>query len=945
MKAHTSDYKDKIKEFGKQITSKITYELEGETIELGAEELNSITPHYEGSILKSVMKQLDIDSNVDIPLGTILNYQFGLFVDRYTETTDETYQADIEYYVLEDDEFVLLVVGTDYEVGDEIEDTVYNYQDYEYLNFGNYVVYSSEKKEDTNSYNIICYDKMLYSMVDYEDIQITYPITIRNYISAICNHLGLTFKNENSEFANWNRQIQSELYLDNGGNSLNYKFRDVLDELAQVTASTICINEEDDELEIRYITDTYDTIDEEYLKNINVKFGEQYGPINSIVLSRSGESDNVYLQDAQSITDNGLCEIKIIDNQIMNWNDRSDYLPDILAKLDGLQYYINDYNSPGITYYNLCDRYNVSIGENTYSCVMFNNELDITQGLEELVHTDLPEETETDYSKADKTDRKINQTYLVVDKQNQVISSVINNVSEQNNKISQITQTVDELNSKIQDIADITISGESEYGTFELDNINESEPIMIKVRPLNGLNNISYLYPRSNLYPSSSLYMPNRKIRFANITKYELTTDKTYNSFNKYYSYDSVNDEYTLLIAGTDYIIGNKITGSIYQNQIIDYEIPDDLLYYDGTHYDEFYLDYDSQTCQIIKKCEYNSDGTISPLANEITNTYTYPTIPLSDGDYEITLLGYSNAYLFVRLMASNIYTSQFATRVEMSSAIQQSANEINLRVDEKVDEEDFTHANIVLKINDDTSQAQIHADKVDIDATDVFNILAGNTINLTSNNIAIDSTHFKVTKQGNLTCSNANVSGSITASSISGSTISGSTISGGTIKSNNNYLTINLANGEIDSYSTINFYNQLGSSTEINGPTIDTFNVNAHNITTTSITAQHYNQGSLESIKKNINLCNKNGLNIINNSDIYEFNYKTESNNEKKHIGLIINDAEKKYNTPKEILTETGTGIDLYSMISISWKAIQEQQKTIDNLLERIEKLERNDK
>ena len=62
-------------------------------------------------------------------------------------------------------------------------------------------------------------------------------------------------KNINDEFANYNKQITSEKYLDSEGNSLGYTYRDVLDELAQVTASTICIDEDDDELEIRYINE------------------------------------------------------------------------------------------------------------------------------------------------------------------------------------------------------------------------------------------------------------------------------------------------------------------------------------------------------------------------------------------------------------------------------------------------------------------------------------------------------------------------------------------------------------------------------------------------------------------------------------------------------------------------------------------------------------------
>lgn len=155
---------------------------------------------------------------------------------------------------------------------------------------------------------------------------------------------------------------------------------------------------------------------------------EKYGPINSIVLSRSAESDNVYLQDEESIQANGLCELKIVDNQIMNWNDRSDYLPEILAELDGLEYYMNDFVSTGIAYLDLCDRYNVKIGDNTYSCVMLNDELEVTQGLVENIHTDMPEETETDYTKADKTDRKINNVSIIVDKQQNQIELLANKI-------------------------------------------------------------------------------------------------------------------------------------------------------------------------------------------------------------------------------------------------------------------------------------------------------------------------------------------------------------------------------------------------------------------------------------------------------------------------------------------------------------------------------------
>ena len=380
MKTHTSSFKNQIKKFGRELDNKIIYTLNNEEIELGSEQLNSITPHYEGDILKSVMKQLDIDSNVDIPIDTEINYQFGLKVNN----------------------------------------------DYEYLDYGNYIVYSSEKQEDTMSWKIVAYDKMLYSMKNYESLNVQYPITIKNYLSALCTKIGLTLKNTN--FVNYDKEIVNELYLDSEGNSLSYTYRDVLDEIAGATASTICINN-DDELEVRYITDTQDTIDEEYLKDINVNFGEKYGPVNSIVFSRSAESDNIYRKDDESIAQNGLHEIKIIDNQILNANNRENFIDEIFNQLKGFEYYANDFSSTGIAYYDLCDKYNISVDNNVYTCIMMNDELDVSQGLEEKIHLDIPEKSETDYKKADTTDRRINQAWLMVNKQEQTIEGLVSKTS------------------------------------------------------------------------------------------------------------------------------------------------------------------------------------------------------------------------------------------------------------------------------------------------------------------------------------------------------------------------------------------------------------------------------------------------------------------------------------------------------------------------------------
>lgn len=809
MKTHTSAFKENIKKFGRELDSIISYELEGETIELGGESLNSVTPHYQGAILKSVMKQLDIDSNVDIPIGTELNYQFGIKINN----------------------------------------------SYEYLDFGNYIVYSSEKQEDTNSYKIVCYDKMLYSMKDYENIGVTYPITIRSYINAICTYLGLIFANSSDTFANYDKQIPNELYLSSDGTPLDYTFRDVLDELAQVTASTICIND-DDELEIRYINDTEDTIDEEYLKNVNVNFGEKFGPVNVIVLSRSAGSDNIYYP---TVLPQNPYELKISDNQIMNGNNRSEFLPDIYNELNGLEYYTNDFTSTGICYYNLCDRYNVAIGENTYSCVMFNDEINVTQGLKEKIYTDLPEETETDYTKADKTDRKINQTYLIVDKQNQLIQSLIDSSVYISN----------------------TING---TGSIALENAYKGRLYELSIKGQMSLlypqtqNNVygSSLVPKDTLVPSTTL-KPSSSVPYQNEIKYPNSN---------LYPVSMI-----LLIDNNEYVLNFGFLN------YIDNDVCDEFLYHDGEY-------------KVIRRVGIDDEGNKYALDNEFIDNIGYIDLKV-DTNSVIKLKSFDNGIYKATYLLDNQYTDVFATKVELSSSITQTAEEINLEVSKKVNDDE-----IISKINQSAEQITINANKINLNGS------------VTANN------NFKILTDGSMEATNGKFSG----------TISSGTIQGGSIDVNASYT-------ELNPYIRVNDSASTGSEpvmTSIwsNGLSCIDYRLGYEPVIRTEgpsggyaqLKGNHcdafaFNNVSLADKKKNFEKM-LDAIEIVRNGDIYKYNWKTEKDEHKKHIGFVIGEN---YNTPEEVINENRTGIDTYAMISVLWQAVKEQQEEIESLKEMI--------
>lgn len=634
------------------------------------------------------------------------------------------------------------------------------------------------------------------------------------------------------------------------------------------------------------------------------------GPINSIVLARAGESDKIYKKDQNSINENGLCELMISENQFMNFNDRVDYLQELSEKLLGVEYYLNDFVSTGIMYYDLLDMYNIEIFGKTYNCLMLNDEQDITQGLEENIHTDRPEKSETDYTKADKTDRKINQTNLIVDKQNQQIAALVTNNTELNQKTAQLRIDVDTIAGEISDKADVTTTADGN-GTITFENVNKSEPILIKIHP--QTNDLTPLYLDDNIYLSDELYMHNIELYFKN------TTDDT---------------------------------------EII-YNIPNELYYLDGI-YDEFVIDYENQQCYITHRIEkVNGEKRLKEI--ETTEELPYPTIRLTEGNYTITIPYNLTTYIYARLMSKNLYTSQFATKVEVNSKITQTAQDITLSTDKKLENYSTTtemnsaitvkaneitsnvsqtyetkenaskqysnikqttdsissevgkkvgNNEIISKINQSAEAVTILASKLGLTAEDVLNLISNNVLNLTTKNLVIQSTYFNVTKDGKVKITgNRNL-------------IIGDTKS--------NYVALD--QGEISLWDTSG-----GNLSIMPNALVMMSNYNSSSMTPDEISAPKITQTSLEEKKKNFEKMKDNALEIINGIDIYRYNLKTENDKDKKHIGFVIGD---KYNYSKEVTSLDNTGVDNYSFTSLCCKAIQEQQEQIEELKKEIEKL-----
>ena len=190
-----------------------------------------------------------------------------------------------------------------------------------------------------------------------------------------------------------------------------------------------------------YGNTSLDVIDEEYLKDINVRFGEKFGEINSVAILDNDNNLQYLAENSLSIKQNEMTRITITDNLLALNGDTQAIADNILNKLDGLYYYINDFTTTGICYYDFLDLFNVQINSVNYQCLLLNNEITITQGIQEQIFTEKLEESETSYNEYTTSVMTNKQVQFKINHQDGKIESKV----EKNGVISAINQSAEEI--------------------------------------------------------------------------------------------------------------------------------------------------------------------------------------------------------------------------------------------------------------------------------------------------------------------------------------------------------------------------------------------------------------------------------------------------------------------------------------------------------------------
>lgn len=528
---------------------------------------------------------------------------------------------------------------------------------YEYVPYGNFIITSYEDKKSSNMFNIIAYDymsKLNKSFSDITDFTPTYPITLKNFKTALYNALNINYNTR--DLPNDNFMILS------APDFSGYSVRAVLGYIAELQGCFAKFNRSNT-LQFYGVNTTAEQIDAQSM-NSSLEIDKTYGPINVVSFTTQGvEGENVTLRDEDSIAIYGENIIEFPNNPfVYSQYLREQAIEDLFDALKGFTYVPTKFNYKARMYFDCGDTmqvYNVQ-NEEYVNSIVLNQTIKIPATRQSSMDNKALTKTQIANQYISQSEQVGKHTELMVDKANQQITSVISQIGDRSqlsttitqdinginitaqqastdanaasNRVAQLSLDVAELRSEIGDVTDITVI-EKGTGTLSFTDINESEPITILIRPI--INDIDYLYPRNNLYPSDTLIPRTRTLRFEN-TK----------------------------------------TGDI-----IDYELPADLRYFSSTVYDELNLSYgttgETGTCVLTKKVGRNADGTNYALDEPEIISFEYPTIALTTGDYDVYIINNPTAYMEVRLMSQNMYTSQFATRAEVNSSIAQSALEI----------------------------------------------------------------------------------------------------------------------------------------------------------------------------------------------------------------------------------------------------------------------------
>ena len=330
-------------------------------------------------------------------------------------------------------------------------------------------------------------------------------------------------------------------------------------------------------------------------------------------------------------------------------------------------------------------------------------------------------------------------------------------------------------------------------------------------------------------------------------------------------------------------------------------------------------LDIINNKVTITRRIGLNDNGQEYVLQTEQTEELGELKLPtLKDNTY-IYVREYPNLEYFCRYITDNEYIKQFATQKELNTKIAQTNQEIELMARRKVGKDE-----IIASINLTPEKAKILAKLIELEG------------------IVTANQNFKILLDGSMEAKNGKFTGGRIdlLQNEAGDENAQFTISlkdsGEKCVLTPTYLGLfnDYSQGYAGGYAEMMVGQDYAILTLFNS--LDKFCMVSSNYMelTGTVKANSFDNSSCAELKENIQKFRQSAIDIINNADIYQYNYK--SSKKDKKIGLVIGEG---YRTPNEVVSKK-EAVDLYAMTSISWKAIQELDRKIEKIINILKKI-----
>ena len=326
-----------------------------------------------------------------------------------------------------------------------------------YYSLGNFLV---TKPENNDVKEITTFSAMDYTKkfnVKFDPTLISFPCTALELAQGVCEQCGVelaTLNFTNSDFVVENNQYEE-----------NDSCRKVMQDIGKLAYSWVRIGW-DNKCYLDFSVDDGSDIPE-YNEITNYNYydltmkNKPFGVVNRVVVGMSNvEGENLTVQDDESIEQNGVCEIRVYDNNLTYTPELRQQVIEGARRLFGLTYLPLEMNTTGHPWLIGNELLKVVDMEgNIHYTYAFDRTIEYAGHIKTKLVSKAETTTQTQYANTNTLSKLITETKIIVDKNNKQITSVVTQTEELINKVNdnttEINNNYQEIINKFDEIIDI----------------------------------------------------------------------------------------------------------------------------------------------------------------------------------------------------------------------------------------------------------------------------------------------------------------------------------------------------------------------------------------------------------------------------------------------------------------------------------------------------------